>query len=153
MIDRNNVVFGLLALLAIVSAIGFALMTVRFGQDPCLSGAEGGSCPRLAVVDGTRYSVSVARGIVLTDAHVTAYKPIVQTNSPSAFAETMTYEIAGIPPDAVLAARAAHLMDGDDSQFRLLWGPERDTAFPDLCAYFNAAEQSILDGCGRATQT
>jgi hypothetical protein len=128
-------------------------MIVRFGQDPCLSGSDGGSCPTLAVVDGTRYSVSVARGIELTDADVTAYKPIVQTNSPGAFAETMTYQIAGIPPDAVLAARAAHLMDEDDSQFRLLWGPQRNTAFPDLCGYFTAAEQSILDGCRRGTRT
>lgn len=153
MINRNNVVFGLLAVLAIVSAIGFALMIVQFGQDPCLSGSDGGSCPSLAVVDGRRYSVSVARGIVLTEADVTTYKPIVQTNSPTAFAETMTYQIAGIPPDAVLAARAAHLMDGDNSQFRLLWGPQRDAAFPVLCAYFNAAEQSILDECRRGMRT
>jgi hypothetical protein len=146
-IDRGKIVVGLLALLAIASAIGFGLMFMRLGQD-CMSGSDGASCPALADVNGMRYEVSGARGVTVTAAQLEAYKPITRSNVPGHFTELTTFRVADIAPEAILFAPATHVSDEDDSPYRILWGPEKEAAYPGICGYLAEAETRIMDGCG-----
>ena len=146
MISRNNIVFALMATLAVAAAVGFGLMALRLGGD-CMSTSGGGSCPTLAEVNGVRYSVSVARGIVATDDDVTSYAPIAQTNSPALFAELMAYQLEGISPSALLVAPATQATEEDDSPYRILWGPDSSSGFPEACRFLSAAEQRLFEQC------
>jgi hypothetical protein len=154
MINRSQVVLGALAALAIVSAIGFGLMFMRLGND-CLgaAGVASGSCPSAAEVNDLRYSVSVARGVNVNETDVTPYAPIGRTNVPDYFTELQAYSLPGISPTAALVARSVSVLDEDDSTFRILWGPEQQSAFPALCGYFVQRERDILEGCGGVTPT
>jgi len=146
MISRNNIVFALLGLLIVASAVGFGLMALRLGGD-CMSAGAGGSCPTLAEVNGVRYSVSVARGIIATADDVTAYAPITRTNSPTLFTQQVSFQLDGISPTALLVAPAARVLDEDNSPYRILWGPNSSSGFPEACRYFDASEQALLEEC------
>ena len=152
MIDRSKVVVGIFALLATVSAIGFGLMFSRLG-DGCMNGSDSGSCPTLADVNGVRYTVGVARGIEIGSDDVAPYSTIARTNVPDYFSELATYAHSGVPATAVIAAPAAAVLDEDDSPYRLLWGPDRSSAFPALCRYFSSREAQLLEECRRTEPT
>jgi hypothetical protein len=145
MIDRNKAIVGLFAVLAAASAFGFAIMLTYVGRDACLdrSGA-GASCPALAVVNGMRYQVAVASPLE-NQADLTAYGPISQTNVPDNFSEMVAYRIGDIDPTAVLVAPARA---GDEAPYRLLYGPNRDEAYPAICDYFPEARLQSDEGCG-----
>jgi hypothetical protein len=148
--NRSKVVVGLFAVLAAVSAIGFALLLSYYGSDPCLeSGNKGGSCPTLALVDGVRYTVSIGRDLVGTEGALTPYMEITRTNAPEDFAERMTYQLAGVSPSAALVARNAPGPDEDAGAFRLLFalGPERDAAWPALCRYLTEEDRAANEQC------
>lgn len=137
MINRSNVVFALLGLLAVLSAIGFGLMVAQLGRDSCMdSGASGGSCPVLAEVGSVRYSVGVASNYVGLEQDLAPYSPITRTNAPDRFAELTTFRIAELDPTSVLAAPARQDSDEDVGPYRLLFGPTSDHAWPALCGYF-----------------
>ena len=148
MINRNNVVFALLGLLAVVSAIGFGLMVVQLGRDSCMDGGgSGGSCPVLAEVGSVRYSVGVASAYIDLEQDLAPYAPIVRTNAPGNFAELTTFRIANLDPAAVLAAPARHVSDEDVGPYRLLFGPDSDRAWPALCRYFPIELRHASDEC------
>ncbi len=149
MIDRSKVIVGLFALLATVSAIGFGLMFSQLGNDSCLDdrGVVAGSCPTLAEVKGVRYTISVARGVAVDEADLTAYARMNRTNVPDYFSDLQTYTIEGIPPAAILVAPSASVLDEDDSAYRILWGPDKESAFPALCDYLTDSEKSIQEEC------
>jgi len=146
-VNRRAGLVGFLGLLVLFAGIGAVMF---LGQlDPCMrGGSTGGSCPALADVNGLRYSVGVARGIVLTEADVSPYHPISRTNVPDQFSELVAYEITGVDPSTALAAPANHVLDEDDSSFRILWPQPGKSPFPALCRYLDAAEQSMLVECG-----
>src|SRR5215210_7041543 len=121
MINRNNVVVGLLALLAAVSAIGFGLMVSRLGSGDCMSVSNDASCPVLAEVGRTRYMVAVASPLQNIESNLSPHEPIDRTNAPGDFAAFVTYRIADIDPAAVLAAPARPTRDEDVATYRLLY--------------------------------
>ena len=143
---RRLAIIGVVGALLVVGAIWASGFLSRTGD--CLSSSEGASCPTLAEVNGVRYGVSVARGVVASESDVTPFMPIARTNVPSYFTEQTAYLLTGISPTAVLVAPAAAVLDEDDSRFRVLWGPDSQSAFPQVCHYFNEREQTLLDGCG-----
>jgi hypothetical protein len=150
-IDRNKLVVGLLALLAAVSAIGFGLMFSQIGRDACFDGGViGGSCPTLAEVNGVRYTVSVARGVAVAESDVTPYNRIARTNVPDYFKELQTYSLRGISPMAALVAPSKSVLDEDDSEFRLLFGPDSASAFPALCDFYTDSEKQSDSRCSAA---
>ena len=112
-----------------------------------MNGAGGASCPSLAEVNGVRYAVSVARGSLVTERDLTPFAPIARTNVPSYFTAQTAFQIGDISPTSLLAAPAARVFNEDDSPYRILWGPESESAFPEACRYFNADEQNLLDAC------
>jgi len=148
-IDRNKLFVGLIAVLAVVSAIGFGLMFSQLGRDSCFDGGViPGSCPSIAEVNGVRYTISVARGVAVDDADVTPYGRIARTNVPDYFNGLQAYSLPGISPLAVLAARSQPVLDEDDSAYRLMWGPDSASAFPALCSYYTDAEKQNDSRCG-----
>jgi hypothetical protein len=144
---RNGVIA--LAVLALALGIiwGISVLGNLVGGD-CMSGSDSASCPALAEVNGVRYSVSASRGVVIGASDLTAYGPITRTNVPGHFSELTAYALTGVAPGAVLAAPATDLID---SPYRLLTGPDRASAFPALCRYFNATEQARLAECTLAS--
>jgi len=147
MINRSQLVLGAFAVLAIVSAIGFGLMFMRLGNDSCLGPAvyTSGSCPSAAEVNGVRYAISVARGVDVAEADLTPYARIGRTNVPDYFRDLQAYSLRGISPTAALAAPSISVLDEDDSAYRILWGPDQDSAWPALCDYLTDAEKQNQD--------
>ena len=145
---RRLAIVGVVGALLVVGSIWGIGFLSRIGD--CLYSSESGSCPTLAEVNGVRYGVSVARGVVVTESGVTLYMPIARTNVPSYFSEQRAYLLSGISPTAVLVAPAAAVLDEDDSRYRLLWGPDAQSAFPEVCQYFTEREQALLEGCRAA---
>jgi hypothetical protein len=148
MIDRNKVVVAVMAVLAVVAAVGFGLMVVRLGGGDCIHSAAGASCPVLAEVDGVRYSVGVANEYIDLQQDLVLHSSIARTNAPDQFAELVTFRIASLDPTAVLAAPARPVLAGDVGPYRLLFGPNSERAWPALCDYI-PIEVRFGDGrCG-----
>ena len=148
MINRSNLVFGLLVLLAVVSAIGFGLMVTQLGRDSCMDGgASGGSCPVLAEVGSVRYGVGAASDYIGLEQDLAPYSPITRTNAPDRFAELVTFRVADFDPTSVLAAPSRHVSDEDVGPYRLLFGPNADRAWPALCSYFPIELRQVDDRC------
>ena len=149
MTNRSRIVLGVLAALAVVSAIGFGLMFMRLGNDSCLDGGDmfGASCPTLAEVNGVRYTISAARGVDVTESDLTPYARIARTNVPDYFSDLQAYSLPGIAPAAALVAPSVSVLDEDDSAYRILWGPAKESSWPALCDYLTTAEKSIRQEC------
>jgi hypothetical protein len=149
-ISRN----WILALAGLALTLGIIWgISVLTNLSDCMNASDDASCPALADVNGVRYFISIARGVEIDAADLTAYAPITQTNVPGHFRELTTFTLAGVSPDAALAAPATNVIAGEDSAYRLLSGPERASAFPALCEYFNAAEQALIVECAPASPT
>jgi hypothetical protein len=151
MIDRNKVVVGILAALAIASAIGFGIMFSRIG-DSCMNGNDTASCPVLADVDGIRFYVGGPQELINTEGALTPHSTITRTNSPTHFRSKTTYALAGIDPRVLQVAEAAP-DSNEPGQYRLLHPLNMDAAYPGLCQYFTPADRSIIEECGGVTPT
>lgn len=149
--SRDKVVVGFFAVLAAVSAIGFALMLNYAGSDACLgSGGDGGSCPALALVNDERYAVSAVPPLPEIGQRLTEFGPIAATNSPERFADMTAYSVSGIDPEAVLIGNAADPA-GEDGRYVLMFGPEQDDAWPALCAYLPPDQLAVTTECAASS--
>ena len=147
--SRDKVIVGGFALIAAVSAIGFAVMFSRLGPESCMDGAGGiGSCPALADVNGLRYTVSVAALYPGLEEDLVPFSPITRTNVPGNFAELKTFKIGDLDPTLVLAAPALPVYPEDVGSYRLLFGSNSDAAFPALCDYFTDEAKFADERCG-----
>jgi len=147
--SRDKIIVGGFALLAAVSAIGFAVMFSRLGPESCMDGPGGvGSCPVLADVNGLRYTAGVASQYPGLEADLSAFSPITRTNAPNNFAELVTYRVGDIDPTLVLAAPALPVYPEDVGSYRLLFGSNSDAAFPALCDYFTDEAKFADERCG-----
>jgi hypothetical protein len=142
------VIVGAFVLLAAASAVGFGMMFSRLGGDACLDGiGADSSCPVLAVVGGSRYSVSVASDLRNIEDVLSSHAPIDRTNSPDWFSELVTYRIAEIDPTAVLAAPAQAIVEEDVGPYRLLYGPNSEDAWPQMCLYLPERDRAADQRC------
>ena len=150
MIDRNKAVIGTFAILAALSAIGFALMLGQLGRDACLDGTgAGASCPALAVVNGMRYGVGNSTQLVDAEAALTPYGDIERTNVPVHFAEMTAYSLSGVDPALVLVARSSATPDAA-GPYRLMFvigSGDSDAAWPAICRYLPEDDQAADDRC------
>ena len=147
MINRNNVVVGLLALLAAVSAVGFALMIGQLG-DGCMNGTGLGSCPALADVRGVRYAVSGPVDLVSIEAHVAPYDTIARSNTPTAFSATTALAIDGVDPNVLLLVSAAQSPENLRGAYRELWSLQDDPFPLAYCAFMDVSRRLTQEECG-----
>ena len=149
MIDRNKVVVGLLAILAVVSAVGFGLMVSRLGDDGCMSGSGSASCPTLADVNGVRYTVSIGQAFKNIEPDLSPYAAISRTNAPDRFAEMQAYSVAGFDPAVLLITRTT-VGAGDEGPYRMLTvvGRERSSIWPAFCDYLPEERLLAQPECG-----
>ena len=87
-----------------------------------------------AAVNGMTYILSDTPILPTVDDDLTAYAQIAVTNSEHRFADREVYAITGIDPAAALIARAADNQD-QNGPYVVLYGPDKEDAFPALCDY------------------
>jgi hypothetical protein len=135
---------GLLAILAVISVVLFL-----GNRDGCMSGSDGGSCPALADVNGVRYEISAASQVVDAETALQPAGVVERTNYAPYFLDETVYSLHGVSSRAVLVARAkdpgSAVVSGD---FLLLLGPDRGTAWPNLCHFLTREAQRVLAECG-----
>ncbi len=95
-----------------------------------------------------RYEVSVASELVGLEPDLVPYARIGRTNVSNDFADPVTFRIGDIDPTAVLAAPARSRRAEDVAPYRLLFGPNRERAYPFLCSYFPEARLIAEELCG-----
>ena len=143
---RDKAIVGLFAVIAAMSAIGFAIMFSYYGRDACLDvSGTGASCPSLAIVNGNRYLISAAP-VLATDADLTEYGAITTTNSESLFADLKVYGVSGVSPTSALVARAADPAS-HGGPYILMFGPDSDAAWPALCPYLTRDRVATQPEC------
>jgi hypothetical protein len=95
-------------------------------------GDEAGS----AVVDGRRYAVGVVRDVSVTDADLSPYATVSDSNVRSYFLDDQAYALRDVDPNTLLLVRIVPNKEDDLGPwgpFVGLWGDGQD---PDVCRYF-----------------
>ncbi len=136
--------WGIAASVVALVVVGAAL---ALRPDRLLLDAVGGgsaSSPAVATVDGRVYLVSIAQSLVLSDGDLVEFGDISDTPVPELFGERGVWRLQGFDPSTVLVARNG--ADGN-GPFRLLWGIDREAAFPAICPYLDVQTRDVTDEC------
>jgi len=127
-VSRDKAIVGLLAVLAIVAALGYAYMFSNLG---C---AANGSCPAQAKIAGTDYGISGQEALPGVAARLVPAADATGTLAASYLSEMTLYGVGDVDPDLILIGRAR--ADEDAGEYVVLFSVERSRqAWDALCAY------------------
>lgn len=107
---------------------------------------NGGLDPATAVIDGDTYWVSVALDLNVPRDALIPHAQISTSNVTSWFTSGNVYRLPGVDPKAALVGEAAPLAE-ENGAYRLLWGPERADAYPEICQYLTQGMRAATVEC------
>lgn len=131
---------GLAALSALIAAvvIGGTFIFARPGSDA--------SAPATVSVGGQSYRVSIALDLDAAPTSLFAYDSMSATNVSSWFNDATVYRLDDINPSSLLVAYSANRPQ-ESGEYRLLWGPKEDDAYPAICHYLDAGLRAASPKC------
>lgn len=121
--------------LAVASVVAVAVLVALVGQLPF---GGSGSMPALVTVNGVEYLVSAPAKLPIRQ-DLTEHGTLRSPYASDWFVDRIAYSVRNIDPLAVLVARGVSIppdVQPDPDLYRVLWGPNREKAYPAICAYF-----------------
>lgn len=138
---RDKAIVGLLAVLAIVAAIGYAYMFSSLG---C---SANGSCPAQARINGNDYGISGNMDLPGVEARLVPVADATGTLAATYLREATLYGVGDVDPELILIGRAQ--AGEDPGEYVVLFSVERSReAWAALCANVATDDPGSPAECG-----